>query len=389
MNKAKVLKTVLVWIALALGILVLTQLKFTAPLYDYVAYWSAGRLNLQGLNPYDPNQLLALQRQVGWTLAGPLMTWYPPWALVILMPLSVFNYGPSRLLWFLVSVVLLVFAISQSWKLYGGSPRKIWLGLIIGLLFTPTLLALLLGQTSPWILIGVVGFLSSLRKPRGLWTAGLWAGLISIKPQLLYLFWIALLLWSLQKREWRVILGSAAAITLGLIGASLFNPNVIFEYLRSIREVPPEYLATPTFGFWLRAIFGYEKFWLQFLPPLLGTAWFCIYWWGKRQSWDWFQEIPILLFVSIITSSYAWNHDQLVLIPSLIQAVILLLAANKNWRTAAFLLIFLSINYANLLIHQRLDESWTIWMGPVLFGLYLAVCRGHSQIPALPEKAPA
>ena len=382
---SKIWKTILLWALLILAIILLSRMRLSVPLYDYVNYWSAGRLNLQGNNPYDLDQLLFQQQQVGWTEEWVLPTWYPPWALSILMPFSLFSYTPSRFLWFLASVSILVFAIVQSWKIYEGPPRQMWLGLFIGVLFTPTLIALMLGQASPWILLGVMGFLVYIKKSRSLWLAGIFAGLISIKPQLLSLFWIALVLWSLKQRKWQVLAGSGVSIVIGLAIASIFNPAVLIEYIQSILSSPPFFLATPTIGFFLRTFLGYEKSFLQFVPTLLGVVWLIFYWGKKHSTWDWQQEMPILIFVSIITAPYTWSHDQLILTPALMQATILLLHFRNHLKTMFLLAIFLCVNITNLLIHKLLDETWVIWMAPVLLVCYLIARQSKQESHPLQE----
>src|SRR5438067_1951620 len=65
-------RRLLPWLGLAgvAGLLALQADRLTDPatlgLHDYVAYWSAGRLNALGQDPYSPPGLLALQRTVGW-----------------------------------------------------------------------------------------------------------------------------------------------------------------------------------------------------------------------------------------------------------------------------------------------------------------------------------
>jgi len=48
---------------------------------DFVEYWSASRLLLNGGNPYAPDELLQLQRSVGWGSGTALIMWNPPWTL--------------------------------------------------------------------------------------------------------------------------------------------------------------------------------------------------------------------------------------------------------------------------------------------------------------------
>ena len=371
MKTSKILKNLVLWGLLILAVLTLSRLKLSVPLYDYVNYWSAGKLNLQGDNPYDLVQLLDLQHQAGWAEDWVIPTWYPPWALPLLMPLSLLDYSASRFLWFLISVCILVFAIAQSWKLYQGPSRQVWVGLLIGVLFTPTLISLMLGQAQPWILLGVLGFLLYVDKPRYVWLAGIFASLIAIKPQLLILFWVALLLWSIQQRKWQALAGSAVAIFAGLIIAILFNPNVLAEYVQSIQSTPPFYLATPTFGFYLRAVFGFEKSWLQFIPTLIGVIWLLYYWQRKHANWDWLQEMPILIFASIITAPFTWSHDQMILTPVLMQAAIWLLLSRNRWKASLILAVFIIANIVNLILHKLADETWTIWLAPLLLGCYL------------------
>ena len=150
---SKISKNLILWVLLFLAIFTLSQLRLSVPLYDYVNFWSAGRLNLLGKNPYDLEQLLNLQRQVGWKLEQPLQTWYPPWVLPLLMLFSIWDYELSRFFWFLVSIGILVYTIFQSWKLYKGPPTKIWLGLLLGFFFTPTLISL---KVPAWSLVNFI-----------------------------------------------------------------------------------------------------------------------------------------------------------------------------------------------------------------------------------------
>ncbi len=379
MKATPIQKKLVLWGLLFLAIIAFSRLKLSVPLYDYVNYWSAGRLNAQGDNPYNLEQLLTLQHQGGWTEPWAIPTWYPPWALPVLMLFSQFEYSTSRLLWFLVSVCILVFAIIQSWKMYAGPPKKVWVGLLIGTLFTPTLISLMLGQASPWILLGLMCFLIYVKQPRTYWLAGIFAGLTSIKPQLLILFWITLILWSFHQKKWQVLAGSAVTIIAGFVISIGYNHNVLIEYIQSLQSSPPFYLATPTLGYYLRIIFGLDKSWLQFVPTLLGVLWLLFYWHLKSSNWDWLQEIPILLFASLITAPFTWNHDMMVLTPALMQATILLLVSQNRLVKFSILVVFILANLANLILHKLLDKSWAVWMAPLLLICFL-IARNQKPV---------
>jgi hypothetical protein len=87
------------------------------------------------------------------------------------------------------------------------------------LTFAPAYLVLILGQIGPLILLGLVGFLLCARDKHWKW-AGAFTILISIKPHLLYLFWIALVLWIIEKRQWQLM----KELTFRL---QLHNPAVV------------------------------------------------------------------------------------------------------------------------------------------------------------------
>jgi hypothetical protein len=82
---------------------------------------------------------------------------------------------------------------------------KRWVAWLLGFSFIPVLQALDVGQISPLILLGVTGFLYFTHSCR--WTlAGCCTVLISIKPQLLYLFWPILILWDFRGKHSKVLI---------------------------------------------------------------------------------------------------------------------------------------------------------------------------------------
>src|SRR4051794_33614346 len=70
------------------------------PMHDFVEYWAAGRLLLEGSNPYDPDLVHELGRQAGRSDEGILM-WNPPWALPLVLPLGMLPVRVAHLAWLL------------------------------------------------------------------------------------------------------------------------------------------------------------------------------------------------------------------------------------------------------------------------------------------------
>src|SRR3954454_5750660 len=66
---------------------------------DFVEYWAAARLTLDGKNPYDPAQLLPLQRAAGRDTDEAIMMWNPPWSFTVVLPLGLLPAREAQLLW--------------------------------------------------------------------------------------------------------------------------------------------------------------------------------------------------------------------------------------------------------------------------------------------------
>jgi hypothetical protein len=335
---------------------------------DFVEYWAAGRLNIAQGNPYAPDQMQNLQIQEGVIEEGVIMMWNPPWMLVIAMPFGAIEYPLSQALWFILNTIIIFICFTQVWDIYGGMKNYRWLAWVIGFTFIPILDSLKKGQTGALLLLGVVGFLVFIKR-RNYWLAGIFLSLLAIKPQILYLLLIAVLFWSIHQKQLKIILGFLAALGLALTISWLINPAVVQQYIFAIQNYPPVDWATPTIGGLLRLLLGVEKFWLQFIPPLLGFIWLIYYWIRNRNSWDWLERTPLLILVSILTAAYAWSWDQTVSIIAILQISVLLLTKRRDLTATLIIVSYLLIDMMILIF--RSNEFWKIWLAPILLIFYL------------------
>src|SRR5262245_9624961 len=289
---------------------------------DFVEYWAATRLLLTGNNPYGPQELFDLQRSVGWTDSIPLLMWNPPWTLSFILPFGLASFDVAQLLWLLLNTFIVFFCAKQLWLFYGGPPTAYRTAWLVVLTFAPAYLVLILGQITPLILFGLVGVLHCARNKHWKW-AGTFTILVSIKPHLLYLFWIALVLWIIEKRQWQLMIGAAVS---GFIAATiplLFSSSVYTDYiqLNKTAKLPTPFdWQTPTMGQAARFFFAPEAVWLQFVPSLIGVFWLLFHWHKSKNQWEWSAQLPILIVASLATTSFAWSFDYIVLLPAIIQA---------------------------------------------------------------------
>ena len=384
MNRRGAGRRVVVAVTWMLVIAVAVQLLRTSPAKllradDFVAYWAAGRLNLAGKNPYSADQLKTLQDPLDWDEQAPLMMWNPPWTLSLLMPFSLLQYRVARALWLILTLVLVLTCADLSWILYGGPRSLRWIAWVLGVSFMPTLLTLRVGQVGAIVLLGTVGFLCSVKHEN--WArAGVFVFLTAIKPHVVYLFWLALLLWVIREKRWHLLLGFGLTGLVASAIALIFNSQVVAQYIPTIITGSPLPYATPTIGSILRLLFGIERHWLQFVPSLVGIVWLAFYWHRHRDSWQWLHAMPLLLLVSLVTTFFGWQMDQIALLPVVMQSGVAICRDPRRLVFCPGALIYLAANGLALLLNLTdTDSFWYFWMAPALLVSYLTLSRGASR----------
>src|SRR5262249_20315843 len=203
------------WVGVGLGIplvilslltIRLASISGLPPATDFAMYWAAGRLNAFGENPYDPENVFPLERQIDPKQANVFIMYSPPWTLTLLMPFGVLDVRVSQVLWLLFHIVVIFGCVVWIWCLYGGPVRYWWLPPIIAFTFVPALLLLRTGQIGSLILLGTIGFLHFEKHGEDLW-AGAMLALTCLKPHIVYLLLLGVLLWVIRQRRWYVLLG--------------------------------------------------------------------------------------------------------------------------------------------------------------------------------------
>jgi len=371
---AKSLRWIVVGLLVGVAAWQLRAAMLAAPVVDLVEYWSAAHLLVRGENPYSPVQMLAMEKTAGWTQADPLLMWNPPWALPFVAPMGGLSYHTTYLLWLVLNLGIMFVCANKLWEHYGGAREKRYLAWVLALTFVPTLVVLGLGQIGPLILAGVTIFLLLCDKRP--WLAGAATVLVGLKPHLLYLFWIALLFWVIQERRWRVLGGVVVAFAVATLVAVLFRHSILADYVAQFHAARVLKNPSPNLGTLLRAWISPDSGWLQFVPTALGIAWFA--WYLRRVRWEWSDRMPLLLTVSVATTSYGWVFDHVILLPAVVQV-----ASRAGWndaRARVVTFVYAIVNVAVALsIALRATGTAYAWVAPAWLAIYLAAGDPESE----------
>ncbi|MCS6864324.1 MAG: glycosyltransferase family 87 protein [Gemmataceae bacterium] len=367
---------------------------------DFVEYWAAARLTLNGHNPYEESLLVPLQQFAGRNTNEAIMMWNPPWSLTVVLPLGWFPPRTAQLLWLFGHVLIMGFCADRLWQLAGGPLSFRWVGWISGFFFLPTIFALASGQISPLLVFGVVLFFICWRKAstdrRWEYAAGAATILVAIKPHLAYLLWVGLAIEAVLDRRWRVIVGGA---TMGMVCAAIplvTNPSVWHQYAEAMTHRPPAQWLSPTWGTVLRLIGGAEYFRLQFVPVIVGLLVFAWYRYRLRQCWHWLDQLPFVLLLSFVTAPYgAWPFDMVLLLPVVMVLIVRSIATWASSSSRWILAGLLAINGGCLVLNLcQVGSFWFLWVSPAILILYVLhrhfeQDRGKTRPVAAPSITPA
>lgn len=178
---------------------------------DFISFWTASRLALQGTPAaaYDQDLHMALQQatfpavDVGYTPFP-----YPPMFLFICLPLGLLPYLASLFAWIVVTLFG-YWRVVDAW-LVGVRPK-----MLLALAFPAVLLNLAHGQNA-FLTTALFGG-GALLLRRSPFLAGACLGALIYKPQLGILIPVALL----GARQWRAIAGAATTAVCLTVGATL------------------------------------------------------------------------------------------------------------------------------------------------------------------------
>ena len=344
---------------------------------DFVEYWAAARLFIEGRNPYSPAELHELERTAGWSGEKALIMWNPPWILPLLLPLGYLSFTAAQGLWLLLQVGALLIAAQMFAATYDPQGKSVRLCWILAISFVSSVFVLVIGQITPLVLLGSAWFVRALEKQR-YWSASGALLLISIKPHLLYLFWIVLVLWVLHGQRWRLarsalVFGFAAALLPLFLDGQIY-PKYLALYEYTDITKPLDWPA-PTLRNAARILFAVENPLLQFAPTAIATIWTLWHWRRHRPVWRWDEQLPLLSMVAVASGFFVWTYDHVVMLPALWHAGIWIARSSVPWHRFWSLHIYLTINLLHGLLRFRLQEElWYVWLAPALLINYLIFC---------------
>lgn len=361
---------------LVVGILIVGLSDKNAAKRDFIEYWAAGQQLVHGADPYDAAAIFRLERAAGYEDKEPRITFSPPVAFFLTLPLGFVGAKNGLIAWLLILLASLSISLWLLWILHGRRDSRLHL---LGYLFAPELSCMMAGQLGIFLLLGIVLFLYFHRSRPFL--AGVALLPCALKPHLFLPFAIALLLWVAGRKAWSILAGFTVTLLASSALTLCFDVQVWSQYSEMMRSTGVLDAWVPTLSVFLRLLIDIHAKWLQFLPLAAACVWAFWYFWTRRDRWNWMDQGLLLLLVSAVCTPYAWFTDEAMLFPAILAG---LYRAGDSRRTLLPLGLIAGVALIETLESVPITSPFFLWTTPAWLGWYLyATRRRAGQVKGL------
>lgn len=345
---------------------------------DYLQYWTAEQLLVHGANPYDPSATMRLELSTGMHRTSPLITYSPPVAFIFAYPLGLVSARTGLALWVFALFLSLLISVWLVWLLE-GRPQNYYH--LVGFFFPPVLWCFMSGQIGIFFLLDIVLFLY-FHKSRP-FVAGAALVLCSLKPHLFVPCFVVLVLWSIYKREFRVLAGFLIALAASCLASWSLDRQIWTQYAQLMRTSGIMHEFIPTVGVALRFLVKPLAQWIEFIPMGAACLWATWYFWSRRKQWEWMDQGLVLLAVAVACTPYSWYTDQSVLIPAVITG---LQKSEKSGRALLLFVFLFGLGMISLMSLIRLRSALYVVTAPAWVVWYLYARRKGSRSTSETDK---
>jgi hypothetical protein len=328
---------------------------------DFIQYWAAGQQLAHRANPYDPTALLRLEQAVGQKDNTPLVTFSPPVILFLVWPLGFLSPKAAVIVWLLLLLVSLSVSLRILWILNGRREDHLEL---CGYLFAPALACFLSGQLGIFLLLGIVLFLYLYESSP--YFAGAALLPCTFKPHLFLPFGIVLLLWLINCKAYRILVGFSAILVLVCAFPLFFDVHVWSQYAQMMSTTGVLHRFLPTLSVAFRSLIDWEAVWLQFIPEVTACIWALWYFWKQGTRWNWMNQGLFVLLISALCTPYGWFVDETVLLPAVLAGVYRAVGSRRSLMPiglvgAGVLIEFLVVPQMNSRFYLWTVPTWLVW----------------------------
>lgn len=381
-----------------LGVLIFARVQislgFDVPNSNFSFFWLAGRMILDGENPYDEAQYLAGHDANGMNWRPNKIFPYPLPLALFCIPLGFFSMQTAYVIWQIFTLLLIaltIYLLLQHWQ--EKSQRDLFLPIFFFLLFLgPAYLSTHAGTISILPVMVLLAAILLLEKEQSLW-AGIVLALTMLKPPQGLTILLLAGVWFLARRDWKAILGVAIGGLAILVVGLMQDPQWIQKFLGAGDAVMARTLGVHS-NVWAFAYLACDG-----AAPcstllggalslsLLGGASLLL--WKNQAKWSAWEAMNVIIPIGFVSTIYLWAYDQLPYIIPVTWIVGTLVQKQRSILLAFAFLIVIDLVSIFALAEQALTDKdlWSLGTTLILL-VFLLVAWRMKPKPAI-DKAPA
>lgn len=347
---------------------------------NFTFFWLAGRMLLEGENPYDQTQYLEGHNTYGIKWQPNKIFPYPLPLAIFFIPLGSLSLTNAYVLFQVISLVILagtVLLLLGHWKT--SAHQRLLVPIFASMFFFgPMYLTLYTGSIGALAVLAILGAILLFERDRSL-LAGIILSLTILKPPQGITILLLAGIWFLARRDWKAItgvgIGGISLLILGMLqdpqwvvkfrGASEavmdrtlgVHSNVwAFSYLACKGASPCSMLLGMTLALILLGLGGYFLWRNQ----------------AKVTAWEAFNVILPVAFVSTI---YLWAYDQLTYILPIVWIIGTLVERTRSYVYAFLFLIVIDLYSLYALLQQASTDKdlWSVGTTIIVLGTTLGL----------------
>lgn len=210
-----------------IGGMIFIRARISATSFDFQSsnftfFWLAGRMILEGENPYNETQYLAGHETYGIKWQPNRIFPYPLPLAIIFIPAGLLSLPAAYIVWQVITLLIVavtIFLLLNHWK--ETAPRRLLVPVFASMFFFgPLYLTLHTGSVGALAILSVAGAILLLEKDKSL-LAGIALSLTILKPPQGLTILLLAGIWFLARRDWKAIYGVAiggiALLVVGII----------------------------------------------------------------------------------------------------------------------------------------------------------------------------
>ena len=234
-----------------IGGMIFLRARISATSFDFQSsnftfFWLAGRMVMEGENPYDETQYLAGHETYGIKWQPNKIFPYPLPLAIFCVPLGLLSLPTAYIVWQIITLVIVavtIFILLNHWK--EAAPRRLFVPIFAAMFFFgPVYLTLHAGSIGAFALLAMLGTILLLEKDKSL-LAGMVLSLTILKPPQGVTILLLAGIWFLARRDWKAIFGVAIGGIALLIIGMIQDPLWVIKFGGASQAVMDRTLGVP------------------------------------------------------------------------------------------------------------------------------------------------